>query len=144
MNSKNKGEIGERIAIGELAKFGIDVLIPLSDNLPFDFVVYYNDKMYKCQVKTSTSSGKQSTGSTEFELTSNNWNSKKIKKYTEDEVDIFILCDLNSIYLFPFEDLKGRSSISLRNETPKNGQVKNINLASNFIINESRIGQVFR
>ena len=30
MNNKNKGEIGERIAIGELAKFGIDILLPMS------------------------------------------------------------------------------------------------------------------
>lgn len=37
-NNKQLGEIGERIAIGELAKYGIDVILPLSDNLPFDFV----------------------------------------------------------------------------------------------------------
>ena len=38
-NNKQLGEMGERVAIGELAKYGIDVLLPMSDNLPFDFVL---------------------------------------------------------------------------------------------------------
>lgn len=33
-NNKQLGEMGERVAIGELAKYGIDVLLPMSDNLP--------------------------------------------------------------------------------------------------------------
>lgn len=36
-NKKQLGEIGE--AIGELSKYGLDILLPMSDNLPFDFVI---------------------------------------------------------------------------------------------------------
>ena len=43
-NKKQLGEIGERIAIGELSKYRLDILLPMSDNLPFDFVIYYNNK----------------------------------------------------------------------------------------------------
>lgn len=71
-NNKQLGEIGERIAIGELAKYGIDVILPLSDNLPFDFVAYINNKFYKCQVKTTDSLTEND--SLRFSLTSNNWN----------------------------------------------------------------------
>lgn len=46
-NKKQLGEIGERIAIGELSKYGLDILLPMSDNLPFDFVIYYNNKFYR-------------------------------------------------------------------------------------------------
>lgn len=52
-NKKQLGEIGERIAIGELSKYGLDILLPMSDNLPFDFVIYYNNKFYRTQVKTT-------------------------------------------------------------------------------------------
>ena len=45
-NNKQLGEMGERVAIGELAKYGIDVLLPMSDNLPFDFVVFHNNKFF--------------------------------------------------------------------------------------------------
>ena len=50
-NKKQLGEIGE--AIGELSKYGLDILLPMSDNLPFDFVIYYNNKFYRTQVKAS-------------------------------------------------------------------------------------------
>lgn len=32
-NKKQLGEIGERIAIGELSKYGLDILLPMSDHL---------------------------------------------------------------------------------------------------------------
>ena len=38
-NKKQLGEIGERIAIGELSKYGLDILLPMSDNLPFDIII---------------------------------------------------------------------------------------------------------
>lgn len=144
MNNKNLGEIGERISIGELAKFNLDILLPLSDNLPFDFVVFTNNKMYKCQVKTSTKYVGLDKGSLEFDLTSNNWNTGKIKFYSEDEVDVFILCDLNSIYLFSFKELENRKSITLRKEPSKNNQLKGINFSKDFIVTEDRIKKVFK
>lgn len=70
MNKKQFGEIGERIAIGELAKFGIDVMLPMTDNLPFDLVIFYNNKFFKCQVKTSNRVN--SKGVISFSIRSNN------------------------------------------------------------------------
>ena len=32
-NKKQLGEIGERIAIGELSKYGLDILLPMSDTI---------------------------------------------------------------------------------------------------------------
>ena len=84
-NKKQLGEIGERIAIGELSKYGLDILLPMSDNLPFDFVIYYNNKFYRTQVKTVNNS-------LNFSLTSNNYNKGTVHKYNEDEIDIMICC----------------------------------------------------
>lgn len=139
-NHKQLGEIGERIAIGELAKFGIDILLPMSDNLPFDFVIMSNNRFYKCQIKTSTQ--KSENGALRFSLTSNNWNKGTVHKYTDDEIDILICCDLKTIYLFKFSEIEGKSSIFIRETDTKNRQKEGVWFAKDYIISESRLAQV--
>lgn len=141
INKKNIGELGEQIVIGELGKYGINVAIPLSDNLPFDIIVYYNNKFFKCQVK---STNRYTNGYCFFSLTSTNGYLHKTHYYTKDEVDVFILCDLNNIYLFTFDEINEKKSITLRYEEPINNQNKNINYAVDYIISSDRIEQVFK
>ena len=141
-NHKNVGERGERIAIGELAKYDIDVLTPMSDNLPFDLVVYHNNKFFKCQVKTTNST--TINNSLSFKLKTNNWYSKTEHKYTSDEVDVFILCDLNNIYLVKFDEVEGKTVFVIRNSTTKSKQYEGIHFASDYIISENRIEEVFK
>lgn len=140
-NNKQIGEIGERIAIGELSKYGLDILLPMGDNLPFDFVVYTNNKFYKCQVKSTNE--RTENDSLRFNLTSNNWYSGEIHQYHDDEVDVLICCDLDKIYLFPFSEVKDKKNIYLRDTLPKNGQTKGINFTKDYIISEDRISKIF-
>ena len=141
MNRKQLGEIGERIAIGELAKYGIDVMLPMTDNLPFDIVVFYNNKFYKCQVKTSRIMSKE--GAKVFDVRTNDWYKHTYHTYTKDEVDVWILCDLSNIYLLKFDEMKCTTAISLRESTTKNNQKNGVRLASDYIISEKRISEVF-
>lgn len=141
MNKKGIGEIGERIAIGELAKYGINVMLPLTDNLPFDLVVFYNNKFFKCQVKTSTFITKEKSIS--FSIRSNDWYKKTIKIYTKNEVDVWILCDLKNIYLIKFDENNSKNAISLRFSKPLNNQIKGIKYAKDYVISEKRIKEVF-
>ena len=55
MSSKNKqiGIIGEQILIAEFIKHGINVLLPVGDNSPYDIVIELNGIFYKVQVKTT-------------------------------------------------------------------------------------------
>lgn len=140
-NNKQIGEIGERIAIGELSKFGLDILLPMSDNLPYDFVVFTNNNFYKCQVKSTKDKNKN--GSFRFNLTSNNWNKGTVHQYSEDEVDVIICCDLNTIYLFPFSEVKEKSDIFIRDTETKNKQKRNVLFAEDYIISKERIEKVF-
>jgi len=140
-NFKQLGEIGERIAIGELSKFGIDIMLPMSDNLPFDFVIFRDNKFYKCQVKTSDTVSKYN--SIRFSITSNNWNKGTTYKYTKEDFDILICCDLKTIYLFKFSDISGKSNIYIRKEATKNGQSKGIIFAKDCIISEDRLSYIF-
>lgn len=136
-NVKQIGEIGERIAIGELSKFGLDILLPMSDNLPFDLAIFYQNRIYKCQVKTTFT--RTVNDSLEFDLTTNNWNKGTIYKYSKEDYDILICCDGNNIYLFPIDMVEGRKSITIRDHPPKNGQTKGINFAKDYIISQERL-----
>lgn len=141
INKKNIGELGEQIVIGELGKYGIQVAVPLSDNLPFDIIVYYNNNFFKCQVK---STNRYKDGYCFFSLTSENGYLRKTHYYTHDEVDVFILCDLNNIFLFTFDELNNKKSLTLRYDNPINNQQKNINYAIDYIISLERIKEVFK
>jgi len=144
MNAKAKGEKGERIVIGELAKFDIDVAIPLTDNFPLDFIAIHKNKLYKIQVKSSSISSSTSSGSIMFDLSSNNWYNKTNKKYTKKECDIFILCDYENIYLLGPKDFSERRTFSIRKEISKNNQSKNINHHDDYIISNKRIKEIFK
>ena len=51
MNSKEKGNIGEGLALAEFAKRGIQVSIPFGDNARYDLIAEFNGKLNKIQVK---------------------------------------------------------------------------------------------
>ena len=142
-NAKSDGEKGQAIAIGELAKWDIDVCLPMSDNLPFDFIVVYGNKLYKAQVKSGSMSPQETKGSIQFDLRSNNWHKKTSKKYTTEEIDIVIVCDYNNIYLLEESDWKDKTVFTIRQEPPANNQKKGVHLAKDYIISEERINAVF-
>jgi len=142
MNRKKLGEIGERIAIGELAKFGIDVMLPMTDNLPFDLVVYYNNRFFKCQVKTSTFITKE--GSMSFDISTNDWYQHTVHTYTSNEVDVWILCDLKNIYLIRYDENASKKAIALRISPTKNNQHSKVRYAKDYLISQTRIEEVFK
>lgn len=141
-NAKSDGEKGQTIAIGELAKYNIDVCIPMSDNLPFDFIIIYEGKLLRAQVKSGGYSPKQSEGSIQINLRSNNWHKKTIKKYNSEEVDTIILCDYSTIYLLEKHEWENRNCFTIRYDEPKNGQRK-CHFAKDYIISEERIKKIF-
>lgn len=141
-NNKQIGEIGERIAIGELSKYGLDILLPMSDNLPFDFVVIKDGIFYKCQVKTTNIINKNN--SLRFSLTSNNWYKKIEYQYNSDDVDVIICCDMNTIYLFKYIEVCNKKNIYLKLDETKNGQMRNVNFAKDYIINENKVNEIFK
>lgn len=140
-NVKHLGEIGERITIGILSQFGMDIMLPMTDNLSFDLVIWYNNKFYKCQVKTTM--GKTPTGAYRFGLTSNNWYSKTEYVYQKGDYDVLICCNMSDIFLFKFEEVEGKSNLYLRDTPTKSGQKKGIWFTWDYKISKERIEKVF-
>ena len=139
MNWKEKGEKGERIAIGELAKFDINIAIPLSDNLPFDFIAIYNDKLYRVQVKSSERKGDY----TEFDMRTNNWYSKTSKKYTKNEIDIMLLCDYEYIFILSHNEFDNRGHFTIRYSKEKQWG-NNQHFFEDFVLSKKRIQETFK
>lgn len=52
------GYVGEVKAMSKFAENGFTVFIPLSDAIPIDFIAYKNDKMFRVQVKSTSSKTK--------------------------------------------------------------------------------------
>lgn len=136
---KAKGERGVLCAIGEFAKMDVPVSMPLSDNLPYDLIIDYAGKLWKVQVKSSTRP--TTDGSIGFDLTSNNWYSKTVKRYTVEDCDLFVLYDLvrNACYIIGPEHFSNRRNFTVRFATPKNRQSAMCHMHDDFLLTESRL-----
>jgi len=143
MNYKSIGEIGENCVIGDLSKYGLNIAIPLSDNLPYDFIVITNEKLFKVQVKTSTEN--KNKESISFSMRSNNWLKGTCKKYTVKDCDIIILYDLvehKSFVLLP-KDFNNKGSFIIRYKIAKTNNQYGINWWEDYIISNKRVKEVF-
>lgn len=91
MNTAEKGNLGESKAIADLISQGYEVIIPFSSNLPFDLVIYKNNKFYRIQVKyRSIANGILQVICRRTTVTSKQQKHRSIKK---DEVDfICVYC----------------------------------------------------
>jgi len=142
-NHKYVGEMGQNAVIGELAKYGVDVAVPLSDNHPFDFIVVGAHRLFKVQVKSSS---RTCDGGCVFSISTNNFYSGESRiKYTEDDCDVVACYDLvgGSVYLLEPEQFIRRASINIRNRPAKNAQTKGCNFHDDLVLCKTRIGDVF-
>lgn len=136
-NSTLIGNIGEAVAISEFTKYGIPVLIPFSQNLPYDLVIQVDNKFYKIQCKTTS---RIKNGKMEFYINRTNGFTGEHVHYNKHEVDYFFVYCVENEYIgiIPIEDVKDvKYTISLRLSNSKNNQKKNCRLASTYdIINQ--------
>jgi hypothetical protein len=114
----------------DLVEKGYMVLFPTTEHAPFDLVAYDGTKFIRIQVKYRSAVN----GSVQIRL--ENWwadrNGSHGMPIDKSQVDVFcVYCpDTDRCYYFKPENIK--TYFSLRIETPKNNQLKRINLAENF------------
>jgi hypothetical protein len=129
-HTKNKGDLGVAKAHCDLVEKGYMVLFPTTEHAPFDLVAYDGTKFIRIQVKYRSAVN----GSVQIRL--ENWwadrNGSHGMPIDKSQVDVFcVYCpDTDRCYYFKPENIK--TYFSLRIETPKNNQLKRINLAENF------------
>lgn len=130
-HTKDKGDLGVAKAYCDLVEKGFLVLFPSTEHAPFDLVAYDGSKFTRIQVKYR----KAVNGVIQFR-TFNWWadkNGSHSKLIDKSQVDVFcVYCpDTDKCYYFKQENIG--STLSLRIETPKNNQFKNIKFADDYI-----------
>ena len=115
-------------------KLGYNVLIPYGDCERYDFVVEAGKKFYKIQSKTSSTDDEGAS----FKISCRSCNRKEGKiihhLYSKEEIDYFATCYNNKTYLIPVEECG--SDKRLRLKAPKNNQIRGVNWAEDYCIEE--------
>ena len=135
MNSKRIGNIGEVKVLSKFVELGIPVYIPFGDNEKADLIAEFHGKLNKIQVKTSSKTDGSSILFNLTTSTTHRTNGYK-HKYSPEEVDYFALYNLerNSVYLVKNNKDKLFTNIRIRFVKPKNNQIKDINLESDYLL----------
>jgi hypothetical protein len=141
MNYKQIGDLGQNCVIGDLAKYGVGVATPLSDNYPFDLIAIAGLKTFKIQVRASSVI---QGNAVHFSLRKTNFYKGTEEEYKREEVDIFALYNFinHETYLLTFEECCEKKSIAIRRVKPKNNQ-SNYYDVNKYIISKERVQTVF-
>ncbi|MBI1761159.1 MAG: hypothetical protein HYR56_06950 [Acidobacteria bacterium] len=130
-HTKSKGDLGVAKAYCDLVEKGYLVLFPSTEHAPFDLVAYDGTRFIRIQVKYR----RANRGVLLVNLM--NWwadrNGSHGKQVDKAQVDVFcVYCpDTDKCYYFKAEQVN--VSVSLRIESPKNHQMKNVNFADDYI-----------
>ena len=119
MNNKDKGNIGEAIALAKFMELGVQVSIPFGDNARYDLVADFNGKLNKIQVKYCNH---LSENDSILCPCSSTYHTKygTHRTYTDDvDYMCFYLAPWNEIILIPIEVIGNRKSIQVRKTLPK-------------------------
>lgn len=82
-HTKEKGDIAVTKIISDLTEKGYDILLPISENLPFDLIAYKDNISYRVQCKYS------SDGIVKNRTSWTDKNGTHIKKYNSGDFDYF-------------------------------------------------------
>lgn len=131
MDNITKGTITELKCITYLIELGYNVSVPQKPTR-YDFILDIDDKLFKLQVKTSNVNKKP--GCITFATASRRQSKTGVVKhdYTKDNIDYFCTYYDNHCYLIPVSEC-GTNDKNLRLTATKNGQVKNISFAEDYL-----------
>ena len=138
INSKDKGNIGEAIILGEFVKRNIQVSIPFGDNARYDLIAEFNGKLNRIQVKYCNQKISDNNSiicpcSSKFNHTTN----KNLSTYKNDvDYIAFYLVEWNYSLLVPISIIGDRKTITFRKTAPLNNQ-SNINLIEDYLFDKT-------
>lgn len=116
----------EDMAASELLKFGVGVLVPLSDDMPFDLMLHWRGRMLRARIRTAS----RRDALTRFSLPA------------AAECDVMVLCDDESVYLLKPKEFGGRRGFTVRHRPTKSGRVKGCNFHEDFVVSAKRVKDV--
>jgi hypothetical protein len=112
---KRQGELAELAFMSKAASLGFGVAKPYGDSERFDFILSWNRRLWRVQVK-STRTAKHGI----YEISAHGcWGAHDI--YTKDEIDFIIayVVPEDTCYVIPIEATQGRKRLCLHPNVPR-------------------------
>ena len=132
LDTKKKGNLTEMQCMSAFMEQGCGVSIPFGDNSKYDFIADVDGHLLKIQVKTSSL---KNDNVIKFSCRSTHVNCTGVKniRYSANDIDYFATYWNNKCYLVPVEECSVEKT--LRFVPPKNGQIKGITFAKDYLLN---------
>lgn len=130
-HTKTLGDIGVLKAQVDLIQKEYIVSVPLTEHAPFDLIIYKDHLMQTVQVKAR--SIKNGRIEISFKSSYSDKNGVHSKDADKAKIDLYCVYCPETDKCYYFDPKKYDKSITLRIDLPKNKQIKNINLADNFL-----------
>ena len=128
---KQKGDRGVLKAQVDLFEQGFTILAPLTEHAPFDLVAYKDGKFQRVQVKYRKL---DKFGKLDVKF-STCWTDKRgthTVPVDKDEVDLYCVYCPETDECYYLNPREYGSNVTLRVETPKNSQLKNVKFAADY------------
>lgn len=130
-NTNQKGKITEIEVLSHILKMGYSVSIPFGDKDRYDQIWDINGKLLRIQVKTASPVDEEGRA---IQFSCKSVSNGKAHIYTKNDIDYFATYWKGNVYLVPIEECSVGKK--LRFLPPKNGQVKSINWAKDYLVEE--------
>ena len=132
LDTKKKGNLTEMQCMSAFMAQGCGVSIPFGDNSKYDFIADIDGHLLKIQVKTASL---KDDNAIKFSCRSTHVNCTGVKniRYSANDIDYFATYWDNKCYLIPVEECSVEKT--LRFAPPKNGQIKGITFAKDYLLN---------
>ena len=134
-NTKEIGNLTELQCITALYELGCDVSIPFGNSQKYDLIIDWNNQLYKIQIKHATEKDNGAYFTFKTRWQGHNTSGYTQTLYTKEDIDFFATYFNGHVYLVPIEQCSGAEK-NLRLKPPKNGQIKGINFAKDYLAKE--------
>lgn len=132
-HTKNKGDLAVAKVQADLVERGFDVLSSQTEHAPFDLVAYLDETFYRVQVKYRAA--KSGRVHVDFQSSWADRHGTHKRPMPRDQVDVVaIYCpDTGQCYYVDLSQCAG-SGVTLRVDPARNGQVKGVLPASQYLV----------
>lgn len=134
-NTKEIGNLTELQCITGLYELGCNVSLPFGNSQKYDLIIEWKNFLYKVQVKHCVEKDEGAYLVFKTRWQSHNTSGYTQTRYTKEDIDFFATYHNGNVYLVPIEQCSGAEK-TLRLKPTKNGQVKGISFAKDYLAKE--------
>jgi len=119
MDNKQKGNLATASAIQCFVSAGYTISIPLTDTAKYDLVVERDGRFQAVQCKYAGYEGNRGVYSVPLYVSGGNRSAGNRRiRYQEQDFDLlFVLCANGRVYVIPFEEIAGQTTINVGRES---------------------------